>query len=606
MSIENNNIPDNPSIVVLKAGQSGVFTNYIYKAIPLAFDESMSYYETLLGLLNYLENVIIPTVNNNADAVAELQNLYVELKDYVEHYFDNLDVQEEINNKLDEMVEDGVLEQIIEQYIQSSALWCFNSVTEMKAATNLIDGSYAKTTGYYSANDGGEGTYIIVDDDNLVDDGGLVHELSNGLFAKLINNKTINAKQFGAYGDNIHDDTTAIQKCLLLLNDYKVIIPKGTYITSLPLNLTDKAYREINLIANESIIKYSGNEYAFIMKSITYGTLDFGVIESENGGCIKFYSQQSADSSAYITLNFINLKASSNCIYATRTDGWINEFIVNGGKLTTGNWGVNLEINSPDEGNMNGWKFYNVCVEGVSNGFKFNAVSGSISNIAILNPRYAEIDTYTYLIQTIGKCTNIRFTGNTIFYMYKSTFSSDTTFMEIESPTVYKNFPVFYTGGIIKKGEFIPTEANYPQLNNYIKTIVDGDDLNDFVYPGTYTSYSVSSGSSVDHLPTGGYSYLGFRLFVVSMSDAISTYDSHKNINQILINGSDRMFMRNGHWESSSYSFGEWREITNHRAGATSGRPSSCGVGYLYFDTTLGKPVWYNGSGWVDATGTSA
>lgn len=113
MNNENNVLPDNPSITVLKASQSGIFTNYIYKAIPLAFDESMSYYETLLGLLNYLKNVVIPTVNNNAKAVAELQNLYIELHDYVEHYFDNLDLQQEVNNKLDEMVEDGTLERLI-------------------------------------------------------------------------------------------------------------------------------------------------------------------------------------------------------------------------------------------------------------------------------------------------------------------------------------------------------------------------------------------------------------------------------------------------------------------------------------------------------------
>ena len=76
MSIQTNKLPDNPQIEVIKSGKTGLFTNYIYKAIPLAFDESMSYYETLCGLLNYLQNTIIPTVNNNADAVAELQSLY--------------------------------------------------------------------------------------------------------------------------------------------------------------------------------------------------------------------------------------------------------------------------------------------------------------------------------------------------------------------------------------------------------------------------------------------------------------------------------------------------------------------------------------------------
>ena len=113
MSIQNNTLPDNPNIEVIKAKQTGLFTNYIYKAIPLAFDESMSYYETLCGLLNYLKNTILPTLNNNADAVSELQNLYIELKTYVDDYFTDLDVQEEINNKLDEMTQDGTFANLI-------------------------------------------------------------------------------------------------------------------------------------------------------------------------------------------------------------------------------------------------------------------------------------------------------------------------------------------------------------------------------------------------------------------------------------------------------------------------------------------------------------
>lgn len=116
MSIQNNTLPDNPNIEIIKANETGIFTNYIYKAIPLAFDESMSYYETLCGLLNYLKNTILPTVNNNADAVAELQTLYEKLRTFVDEYFTNLDVQEEINNKLDEMAENGSLYNIIKRY----------------------------------------------------------------------------------------------------------------------------------------------------------------------------------------------------------------------------------------------------------------------------------------------------------------------------------------------------------------------------------------------------------------------------------------------------------------------------------------------------------
>ena len=66
---------------VKKIKPTGLFTNYIYKAIPLAFDESMSYYETLCGLLSYLKDTVIPALNNNADAIIEVQSLITQLQD---------------------------------------------------------------------------------------------------------------------------------------------------------------------------------------------------------------------------------------------------------------------------------------------------------------------------------------------------------------------------------------------------------------------------------------------------------------------------------------------------------------------------------------------
>jgi len=40
-------------------------------------------------------------------------------------------------------------------------------------------------------------------------------------------------------------------------------------------------------------------------------------------------------------------------------------------------------------------------------------------------------------------------------------------------------------------------------------------------------------------------------------------------------------------------------------AGDTASRPSTnLLVGQQYFDTTLGIPIWWNGTDWIDATGT--
>lgn len=37
--------------------------------------------------------------------------------------------------------------------------------------------------------------------------------------------------------------------------------------------------------------------------------------------------------------------------------------------------------------------------------------------------------------------------------------------------------------------------------------------------------------------------------------------------------------------------------------GSTGNRPESPVTGQMYFDTTLNKPIWYNGYNWVDAAG---
>lgn len=83
--------------------------------IPSSYKESLTYEEQLLWLFNYLENTLIPKINETGERVNELIDLFNQLKDYVDNYFENLDVQDEINHKLDEMVEDGTFDVIFAQ-----------------------------------------------------------------------------------------------------------------------------------------------------------------------------------------------------------------------------------------------------------------------------------------------------------------------------------------------------------------------------------------------------------------------------------------------------------------------------------------------------------
>ena len=92
------------------------FRVWCQKVLPLVYDDSLSYYELLCKVVDYL-NKTMEEVNQLGVDVSNLFNAFQQLQDYVNNYFSTLDVQEEINNKLDEMVEDGTLADILNTYL---------------------------------------------------------------------------------------------------------------------------------------------------------------------------------------------------------------------------------------------------------------------------------------------------------------------------------------------------------------------------------------------------------------------------------------------------------------------------------------------------------
>ena len=80
------------------------------------FDELTNYgmMQKLMGALND----VIENENEVEQDMTNLFNAFTELQSYVNDYFDNLDVQDEINQKLDNMVLDGTMEQLIGAYVQ--------------------------------------------------------------------------------------------------------------------------------------------------------------------------------------------------------------------------------------------------------------------------------------------------------------------------------------------------------------------------------------------------------------------------------------------------------------------------------------------------------
>ena len=133
---ENINIPDSTitsaltfrNLVLMNMQQ---LTNFPY--IEKDFD-ALTDYELLSLVVKFL-NDVIDNQNEQNDSITNLYNAFLALQtyvnntkdtlenafntldDYVRNYFANLDVQDEINNKLDAMAEDGSLIALIASYI---------------------------------------------------------------------------------------------------------------------------------------------------------------------------------------------------------------------------------------------------------------------------------------------------------------------------------------------------------------------------------------------------------------------------------------------------------------------------------------------------------
>lgn len=269
-------------------------------AIPTSYKMSLTYEEQLMWFCNFLENEVIPVVNNNSEVVQELKN-----------WFENLDVQNEIDNKLEEMAESGELEEIIAQYLNSNALICFDSVADLKEATNLINGSFVKTLGYYGVNDGGDGVYKVrtVENTDVVDEASIIALSDASLVAELIISNKVNVLQFGAKKDGT-DSTAAIKKAITYIETnigddrldkgYTLYFPQGKYLVTEKIQISKSGVSIIgeslgsvyinSNIENDDVFYFYSDEFSSeVLLGLYYNTIQniiFGSTVVNAGYCI--------------------------------------------------------------------------------------------------------------------------------------------------------------------------------------------------------------------------------------------------------------------------------------------------------------------------------
>lgn len=239
-------------------------TNFPY--IEEDFD-ALTNYELLCKVVEYL-NKVIANENNQNDAINELAEAFTNLKNYVDNYFNNLDVQDEINNKLDEMAEGGELAEIIATYM-STKLSIYDSIESM--SENTVIGEMFKLKGY-------DTTFITTNNITISS-----LQINENLYADIVS-KTAIIDSLGIDSTDIDESLFAEIVEYVRNKGIELVLDHKTYTLPGTITITSGNKLKLSGLGYDSVINYTGNDYAFIFNKLQQAQLYNFTINCSNGG----------------------------------------------------------------------------------------------------------------------------------------------------------------------------------------------------------------------------------------------------------------------------------------------------------------------------------
>lgn len=250
--------------------------------LPTSYVLSLSYEEQIWWLCDFLENKVFPAIEENTNITEETQASFIELQNYVKDYFNNLDVQQEINNKLDEMAQSGTLEEIISLYLQTNAMITFNNIQDLKNANNLVDGSKCSILCKENINDFEYTVYLVRNKDiNDIEKIPNIIFLQNDLVAEMIENPYVNKYFDSNVPLSTHNQLKnmyfRLKNSRNLKNNLRMLMAKMDLTTDFPHDEDQNLYSGVRNTQCTEVV--SGNTYSV---SNTSGSID-GVIRYFTG-----------------------------------------------------------------------------------------------------------------------------------------------------------------------------------------------------------------------------------------------------------------------------------------------------------------------------------
>lgn len=278
------------------------------------FDD-LTNYAMMMKLMKHF-NVLIENQNMVEEDMTNLYNAFTELQNYVNTYFDE-HFPELVNDKLDEMAEDGTLENLLNDLAHLTKSYD-TYIEMMEDSEHFTNGLRLMTMGYYEVGDGGNALYQV----NIVN-----NEMSVDLISD-VNNVLCHGVKTNDSNNNNH---TIIQN---VLNTY------GYAYCNKPITLHNTL--EINNMNKKFVfdeITYDGNGTAIILNSQNIVLIGKRLESTASNGIRLGYTNVTANCN--INLNFI--KAENNAIIMGGTSGTLNS-VFDIGRIEYKNHGIYFDL----------------------------------------------------------------------------------------------------------------------------------------------------------------------------------------------------------------------------------------------------------------------
>lgn len=499
------------------------------------------------------------------------------------------------------------------------------NVEKMKALKNLKAGTVIKTLGYYELNDGGNALYLIREkQESDVEDLGSIHFINDDLVAELITNKTsLNVKQFGAKGDNVNDDYQAIQKALFFASDnnMKLFIPNGNYLIS----------QQLKTVTSESDVRYN-QTFAIDGESSNVKINKFGTNTFTEVFDFEFVNNLSLTNLHSDQLSFTLI---TNKVYTKGFDYW-SKYLKKKHFEFTNVFGTGegcqklICLPAPTKAGRYG--------DGRYDDYPLKIVSNSGYNaIEIENFGYnQEDDTSTPLDNSaIGIIDNVTNSTGVIFIDSKGDRSFERYVRSVEPVqsqvrpgTVWEisksghiaigcstdyNDEVAKTISCIKMRDNSPEiaffDVNQDNRSTLLRMFKDDNGIKSFAVfiDGDVALKMVNEWRNNSKVVTG-VDKLRIMVTDAGSNDLryyIKNTDQSKDFEVVLspdANGNLR-------FGNGTAAISERHRVQVVHASEKWFRPTLSShwrdIGYMFFDTDLKKPIWWNGTNWVDASGNA-